>query len=217
MNKTTPIVPEFSRPIVVGRLERGELTEIIAAREDERRALAARFGLVALDRLEAEVTLSLIGRGPVVRVEGRLAGDVVQTCVISLEPLENRIEESFVLTYAPARQVPPLQVLPPKVGPGKRSVGKKGVAPAAEEDDVELASGAFDAAGEPPEPLIGGQIDIGEAVAQQLALALDPYPRKPKVRLEDVIGELKGVSVGDEGVGAGRPFAALARLKRRKS
>ena len=34
------------------------------------------------------------------------------------------------------------------------------------------------------EPFDGDAIDIGEAVAQQLALALDPYPRAPEARLE---------------------------------
>jgi hypothetical protein len=34
------------------------------------------------------------------------------------------------------------------------------------------------------EPFEGDAIDIGEAVAQQLALALDPYPRAPGASLE---------------------------------
>jgi uncharacterized metal-binding protein YceD (DUF177 family) len=49
----------------------------------------------------------------------------------------------------------------------------------------------------------GGVIDLGEAAAEQLALALDPYPRKPDAVLDDAAEK-----------GAASPFAALARLKR---
>jgi uncharacterized metal-binding protein YceD (DUF177 family) len=67
-----------------------------------------------------------------------------------------------------------------------------------------------------PEPLDGTRIDLGELVAQQLSLALAPYPKAPGVTFE-------GASVGEEdaagpdagGADAGRnPFAALAKLGR---
>jgi hypothetical protein len=60
---------------------------------------------------------------------------------------------------------------------------------------------------EPPEPVGPRGIDLGEAVAQQLALALDPYPRAPGAALpEDLRAE----------TGAESPFAVLERLKRGK-
>ena len=49
----------------------------------------------------------------------------------------------------------------------------------------------------------GVTIDLGEATAEQLALALDPYPRKP--------GAALAVSEDEPGLGA---FAALARLRK---
>ncbi|MBB3900287.1 YceD family protein [Roseococcus suduntuyensis] len=50
----------------------------------------------------------------------------------------------------------------------------------------------------------GGVVDLGEAVAQQLSLALDPYPRAPNAQRPD-----------DPGAGGAHgPFAMLARLKR---
>jgi uncharacterized metal-binding protein YceD (DUF177 family) len=42
-------------------------------------------------------------------------------------------------------------------------------------------AGALDPDAEPVEPLIDGRIDIGETVAQQLSLAIDPYPRATAV------------------------------------
>jgi uncharacterized metal-binding protein YceD (DUF177 family) len=73
-------------------------------------------------------------------------------------------------------------------------------APAAEDELLERGlaeDGDF-------EPLAGAEIDIGEAVAQQLSLALDPYPRAPGASLpadEDAPAVVE------------HPFAALAKLK----
>jgi uncharacterized metal-binding protein YceD (DUF177 family) len=48
-----------------------------------------------------------------------------------------------------------------------------------------------------------GVIDLGDAAAEQLALALDPYPRKPGSSLPEA-----------QDAEAGHPFARLAALKR---
>ena len=48
----------------------------------------------------------------------------------------------------------------------------------------------------------GGMIDLGEAAAEQLGLALDPYPRQPGVELPDIDGD----AAGEES-----PFAVLRR------
>jgi uncharacterized metal-binding protein YceD (DUF177 family) len=188
MDKTSSQIVEFSRICVVERLDEDELVERIAANEVERAALAKRFDLISLDRLEAELTLRRVGHGPMVRLDGSVRANLVQSCVVSLEPVECEIEEDFVLHFAPDRDDAPHGHV-------------------VEETDVEYAD-------DPPEPLIGGQIDIGEAVAQQLALALDPYPRRPGVTLEDVLGALKG-DTRDRG--ADSPFAVLARLSRKDS
>jgi uncharacterized metal-binding protein YceD (DUF177 family) len=60
------------------------------------------------------------------------------------------------------------------------------------------------------EPLVDGQIDMGEAVAQQLAVALDPYPRARGARLPEA--EFAGPG---EKTGKKQPFAVLATLKDR--
>ncbi len=64
-----------------------------------------------------------------------------------------------------------------------------------------------DAADEPDEPdelpYDGAGLDLGEATVEQLALSLDPYPRKPGAVLPDEAGEQ-----------AANPFDALARLRR---
>jgi uncharacterized metal-binding protein YceD (DUF177 family) len=164
---------EFSRPVAIGALTEAE-THRIEAGAGERAALAARFGLRGLDRLAAEVTLAPLARG--VRMEAHLEAEVVQECVVTLEPVRNRVEDRFTILYG--------------------TVGEA----ALHGDHVE---------GEDPdtvaEPLDGDTIDIGEAVAQQLSLALDPYPRAPGAALD---------TAWEAGETRETPFAALAKLKK---
>jgi uncharacterized metal-binding protein YceD (DUF177 family) len=56
-----------------------------------------------------------------------------------------------------------------------------------------------------PEPLPEGALDVGEAVAEQLSLSLDPYPRASGVALES------RWTGGDE---SAKPFAALNKLRK---
>ncbi|MGO8919343.1 MAG: YceD family protein [Stellaceae bacterium] len=162
---------EFSRPVALDRLAPGETVYDIAAEPGERAALARRFQLPALDRLEARVRLERLAGG-LVRLNAELSADVVQECVISLEDLPSRVEDSFTLLY----------------GEGQGAAREV------------VLSGASELV----EPVEGGVIDIGEAVAQQLSLALDPFPRAAGVEApEDAPG----------GPDADSPFAALARWR----
>jgi hypothetical protein len=164
--------PEFSRPVSVSRLLPGGRFAIEAS-EGERAALARRFGLQAIGRLVAEAGLTRLA-GAAVRLDATLEADVVQSCVVTLDPVPARVADEFTVVYTP------------DLDPAEQ------VELTAEEEDVER--------------LEGDTIDIGEAVAQQLSLALDPYPHAP------------GAALPDEATGAGdpaeHPFAALAKLKR---
>jgi len=75
------------------------------------------------------------------------------------------------------------------------------VEPATDEEEVELSADALDTI-----EIEGGAIDLGEAAAQTMALALDPFPRGPNagkvLKQAGVIGE-------DEA----KPTGALAGLK----
>ncbi|HUZ71578.1 MAG TPA: DUF177 domain-containing protein [Stellaceae bacterium] len=142
--------PEFARSVEAPQQTGRGAVHAIAAGAAEREALATRFALLALDRLEAEVRLSCL-EGGLVRLTATLAADVVQTCVVTLEPVPSRIEESFTLLYG------------------------------ASSDTREIV---LDGEAETVEPLAGGRIDIGEAVAQQLSLVLDPFPRAAGASLD---------------------------------
>ncbi len=166
---------EFSRSIELSRIGSTELHETLVASPAEREALARRFGLEALDSLTANLRIKRVGRS-VVRLDGDLAAEVTQSCVVTLAPVKSRIAESFTQLYAPPGPAPEAEVV----------------------IDVE--------AEDLPETLHGEVLDLGEAVAQQLAVAIDPYPRAPDARLE------AGGPAKDAGEAS--PFAALAALKR---
>ena len=174
---------EFSRIIATDCLDASGVTHEIEASVDERAVLARRFGLRSLDGLTATVQLKPVGGG-MVRVNGGFMADVVQTCVVTLEPIAAHIADSFTVDYSPEAED----------GSHREVI----IVPDAED---------------PPEPLVDRKIDIGEAVAQHLALMLDSYPRAP--------GAMIGPSVGDrsaksDSADASGPFSALAALKNRQ-
>jgi uncharacterized metal-binding protein YceD (DUF177 family) len=165
--------PEFSRMVDATRFDGKPVA--IAADEAERAALAKRFGLVSIARLEAEVGLSPDGEA--VLANGMLKASIVQSCAISGEDLPVEIEEPLALRFVPEKD---------EVTTGEIELTEE------ELDEIHFSGRSF---------------DLGEAVAQGLALAIDPYATGPQA--EDVRRE---GPLGDQD--ASGPFAALARLKK---
>ena len=91
--------PEFSRPVRIDTIGAAPRRLEIAAEEAERIALARRFGLVAIERLAA--TLTLARKDEEIAMEGTLSAKVIQACVATDEPLEAEIEAPFSLVFRP--------------------------------------------------------------------------------------------------------------------
>ncbi|HVI52236.1 MAG TPA: DUF177 domain-containing protein [Candidatus Sulfotelmatobacter sp.] len=174
------IAPEFSRPILVDSLSVAERTYEIEATEDECRVLAERFGILSIQSLSATVRLRVLPGGDLVRARGSFTAAVHQACVVTLEPVPEAIEESFELLYGPE--------------------------PDEESEEIVVDLEVTD----PPEPIINNSIDIGEAVAEHLALALDPFPRAPGAEFVEVTEE-----EAPEPEEKPNPFAVLAALKKK--
>ncbi len=189
--------PEFSRPVAVDRLGESGLALELVASAAERAALARHLGLLALEQLSGRAAIDRVDGGPVVRLRVAWTADVVQSCVVTLDPVPARLDEAFEQRF-----VPPAA----KAGPAR-----------------EVFVDVGEEAEEPPEPLIGGRIDIGAALAEQLALALDPYPRKPGAALTELADgppvEGGGMAASHERSKSSRsgpgPFSALERWRRR--
>ncbi|MEA3002109.1 MAG: hypothetical protein QOH81_897 [Sphingomonadales bacterium] len=91
--------PEFSRIWRVDMLGGAPRQVAIEADEAERAALAARFNLVAIHRLEAEAALSL--HGETVTAAGIVRAAVIQSCVATGEPVAAEIEAPFRIEFRP--------------------------------------------------------------------------------------------------------------------
>jgi len=163
---------EFSR--MVDRRGLAEEPVTLVADSSEREALAKRFGLIAIDRLEA--TLTLEADGEAVDAGGTLSADVVQSCAVSGDDLPVSISEPVTLRFVPETPI--------------------------EAEEIELEESELDEI-----PYSGTSFDLGEAVAQSLALAIDPFATGPDA---DRVRKEKGLL--DEA--ASGPFAALAALKK---
>ncbi|NOZ42677.1 MAG: hypothetical protein GXP02_05870, partial [Alphaproteobacteria bacterium] len=96
-NNVIPVVAvEFSRPVdvtLLGRKGRSFEFQVGAA---ERAALARRYSVVSIDRLEAQCDIIPERKG-CFRLNGGFTAAVVQLCVISLETVAERVTGKFSL------------------------------------------------------------------------------------------------------------------------
>ena len=125
-----------------------------------------------------EAHASLALEGDTVRACGRVAASLEQRCVVTGEPVVAHVDEPFEIAFVPE----------PSAGEVPEEVELH-----PEDCDVVFHDGAA--------------IDLGTAIADTLALSLDPYPRSASA---DAALREAGVLSEEE---AG-PFAALAKLKK---
>ncbi|MCR6736395.1 MAG: DUF177 domain-containing protein [Afipia sp.] len=146
----------WSFPVAVAQLPEAGLHQVLEASAAQRQLIAEAAGVNAV--LQATATFEIVpepeGR---VSVTGNVRARVEQACVVSLEPVENDIDEHISAVFAPPSQIP--------VSP--KSVQKE------EGDDAEIP--------DLPEPIVNGVIDLGHLATEFLILGIDPYPRKPGV------------------------------------
>jgi uncharacterized metal-binding protein YceD (DUF177 family) len=95
---TPESVGPLSRPISVQHLPPDGLEATVEATADERAALAKDFKLPAIAALEGRFRLT--GTPKRVRVTGTVRARVTQTCVVTLEPFEDAIEEEVEVDFA---------------------------------------------------------------------------------------------------------------------
>ena len=168
---------EFSRPVRIDAIGETGRVETVTAQAAERAALATRFDLIAIDRLDA--TAELKRKGEEVFVSGTFAASVVQACVATGEPVPATIAQPFALKFVPALVV--------------------------EGDEVELDAADLDVVA-----YDGAAVDLGEAVAETMALALDPFPRCADA---EAVLRAAGVKAEEDVEPAPGAFAGLAALR----
>lgn len=168
--------PEFSRIVKVRPHPPEKLA--ISANAAELTALASRFCIPAVKKLDAE--LAFIADGDAVTATGSVTADLVQTCSVAGDDFPVRIDEPLDLRFVPEGSLDTV------------------------EEEIELASDGADEI-----EYDGESFDIGEAVAQSLGLAIDPYAEGPTA---DAVRKEAGII--DEDAPKGALAEALANLKR---
>lgn len=169
------IPPLFSHWVDLSDIDQKGLEVTLTLDESARATLAEAFDLLDLPAVSAQATIWPADEGVTLRFH--LRAQVVQQCVVTLEPVPGDVDETITLHYTPRAVLDETHR----------------VVDIANDDD-------------PPEPLDGDRLDLGAAVAEHLALSLDPFPRKADAVLPPSATDGKHEATG--------PFAALARLKR---
>ena len=184
MPPPTIIKPELSRIVRVEKLGLQEYTQDFQATDRELNALAERFKIKSLDALSAQISLQLLSNGDVL-MTASFQARVTQTCVVTLDPVISKISSSFTMSYTDLADA--------EGGHDEEEFVDL-------DDDIELS-----------EAIIDGKIDIGEAVSEQLALEIDPFPRVKGAKFD---GYFTGTKAESEQVTEKKnPFAVLSKLK----
>jgi len=153
---TTPDTGEalpFQRPMRTDQFRKDGQTKFrIAAEPGEYAAIARFLGIDAVERLTLAGFIAPHGKDGW-RVHGRLVAKVVQTCVVTLEPIRTRIEELIERAYVPehrSRHQPEVVLL------------------VDEEDSPDFYTDT---------------IDPAQLAVESLLLSIDPYPRREGAEL----------------------------------
>ncbi len=176
-------VPELHRPLATDRVTTAGIAWDVTATPEECAAIAARLMEPGVDALACHFELHRplgTGAGAVLATgRGGRSGEIV-----AKGRLRARLQRVCVVT---------LEVFPVELDEEFRVV----FVPEGQESEAD------DPDADDEVPYKGTVLDLGEAAVEQLALSLDPYPRKPGAELPP--------EANDEPEG---PFAALARLSR---
>lgn len=123
-----------------------------------------------------EAEIVLTRDGHALDAQGTLEADIVQSCAVSAEDLPVAVREPLAFRFVPA------------------------ASSHQPDDEIELDADELDEI-----EFSGTSVDLGEAVAQSLALAIDPFATGPEAE--------EARRLLDEG--SASPFAALAALKKK--
>jgi uncharacterized metal-binding protein YceD (DUF177 family) len=147
--------PPWSVPVRLGDITETGRRVTVEADTAARAALAGALGVDSVQRAGATFDLRPWGHDGV-HVEGRVSATVRQTCVVTLEPVVNEIDEDVDVDFAPE----PAAVARPK----------------SEEEAPSSIEG--------PDTLVGDSIDVGALATEYLILGVDPHPRKPGIAFD---------------------------------
>lgn len=180
---TTPApTPPLVRRLLPTEVPPAGTHVVIEADAAARVALAGLAGALSVERMRADFDVKPWGRDGW-SVDGRVVAELTQACVVTLEPVTTRVDETVAL-----------KLVPPE-------------AMARYEEKLDDEGGIdVDPALDLPEPIEDGMIDLGAIALEHFLVGVEPYPRKDGAEFD---AEASGVG---EGRAELSPFAALARF-----
>lgn len=174
----------FSYPVKVGHISANPVTVKIIADPAERKSLARQWGVADVKDFSAEFEVRRWKKDGV-RLKGRVVTEIVQTCVVTLEPVVSKIDEPIDAIFVPEGS-------------------KLARAPLSDTGEMLLDPDGPDS----PEVFHGDTIDAGAVAAEYAALAIDPYPRKEGVAFSAHVESTEADDAKPS------PFAALKDWKK---
>ncbi len=170
--------------VSVARLPQNGMPLKLTANEKERRALAKAHDLVGVQSFTAELLVKK-WRKDGVKITGHISAEITQSCVVTLEPLINQIENEIDAVFV---QEGSKLARPPLSADGEIVIDYEGA-------DL-------------PETFSGDMIDAGALAEEFFGLAIDPYPRKPGAALEESLANAETETPKPS------PFAELLKFRK---
>ena len=143
----------------VARLPKNGVAVEFQANDAQRLELAKAHDLLEVKRLSVDVDVIGWKKGGV-KVTGKVIGEIAQACAVTLEPVDEVVEERISAVFLPAgsRLAKPYNIV---------------------EGEIILDPEGEDL----PETFTGDEIDIGAIAEEFFTLGINPYPRKADVEV----------------------------------
>lgn len=132
----------------------------ISPDDKEKLYLAKRLDVVSVGELAANISVTRES-GHVFHVQGDFKGKITQNCVVTLEPVTTEISDEFEAWYADETRAVNFKRAQHEAQSKKEML------------DVPMLEESDD-----PEPIVNGEIDVGDLVTQYVSLAIPAYPCK---------------------------------------
>ncbi|MBV1900820.1 MAG: DUF177 domain-containing protein [Kordiimonadaceae bacterium] len=174
---------DLSLTVVAAEVNREPTNYTLKATEAQRAGLVTRFGLVTLDELAATVKLYARNQGQGLMVEGAVKAVLTQRCSATLKDVPETVDAPFTLWLVDPETANRMDQ---------------------DESFMEADGPEYDA-------LEGDVVDLGEIVAQTVAISMNPYPRAEGAALN--VEKNKDISVNEPELERKNPFAVLGALK----
>ena len=190
-NTDSERVEEWSHTLLSEDVDQKPIVIDLSAPEECFKLLSKRLNLHSIIKLDAKIKLARNSVTKVIHIDGKMDAVVFQRCVITTEPVEERVKDDFEAWFSE-----------PNNAVSFTKAKRERMKPQEQEDQPMIEE--YDE----PEEIENGKIDLGELVTQYLSLSLNPYPRA-----DGAEHDVKSSSLTHEDEIYDNPFAALKDWK----